>query len=132
MGRRKISPKELVSVIPNVVLLFKDLLKDPRVPRSSKALLVGTVAYIVSPVDLLPDFVPFIGQVDDAVLAALVASGVAAKKEQWRRLPLLPVVFVTLHLAYGIGFLFGLMRFGTRWRGREEDSNVVQPETRVS
>ena len=72
MWRRKISPKELVSLIPNVVLLFRDLLKDPRVPRSSKVLLVGTVAYIVSPLDLIPDFVPFIGQVDDAVLAALV------------------------------------------------------------
>jgi uncharacterized membrane protein YkvA (DUF1232 family) len=72
MGRRKISPTELVSLIPNVVLLFKDLLKDPRVPRSSKALLVGTVAYIVSPIDLIPDFVPFIGAVDDALLAGLV------------------------------------------------------------
>ena len=72
MGRKRISPTEFVSLIPNVVLLFKDLLKDPRVPRSSKALLVGTIAYIVSPIDLIPDFVPFIGPVDDALLAALV------------------------------------------------------------
>ncbi len=71
MGWRKISPTELVSLIPNVVLLFKDLLKDPRVPRSSKALLVGTVAYIVSPIDLIPDFVPFIGPVDDALRSSV-------------------------------------------------------------
>ena len=85
-----ISPKELVALIPNVVLLFKDLLKDPRVPRSSKVLLVGAVAYIVSPVDLLPDFVPFIGQVDDALLAAVVfrhfvhSAGPDVIRQHWR------------------------------------------------
>jgi uncharacterized membrane protein YkvA (DUF1232 family) len=90
MGNWMISPKELVGLIPNVVLLFKDLLKDPRVPRSSKALLVGTVAYIVSPVDLLPDFVPFIGQVDDALLAAVVlrhfvhSAGPEVIRQHWR------------------------------------------------
>ncbi|MDP9300159.1 MAG: DUF1232 domain-containing protein [Actinomycetota bacterium] len=90
MGSRMISPKELVALIPNVVLLFKDLLKDSRVPRSSKVLLVGTVAYIVSPIDLLPDFVPFIGQVDDALLAALVlrhfvrSAGPDVIREHWR------------------------------------------------
>jgi len=90
MRGRAISPKEFVSLIPNVVLLFRDLLKDRRVPRSSKVLLVGTVAYMVSPVDLLPDFVPFIGQLDDALLAALVlrhfvrSAGPEVIREHWR------------------------------------------------
>lgn len=62
----------LIMLIPNFLKLLVRLFKDSRVPMAEKAMLVGTIVYIVSPLDLLPDVIPFIGQVDDLYLAALV------------------------------------------------------------
>jgi uncharacterized membrane protein YkvA (DUF1232 family) len=69
---RKVAAKELALLVPNLVLLFKDLLKDPSVPRGPKALLWFGIVWLVSPIDLLPEFVPVVGPLDDAVVAALV------------------------------------------------------------
>lgn len=44
---------------------------DPRVPKRTKALLVGAVVYAISPVDLVPDVIPFLGQLDDLVIVPL-------------------------------------------------------------
>jgi uncharacterized membrane protein YkvA (DUF1232 family) len=44
------------------------VLKDPRTPRVSKVLLGAALAYLVSPVDLVPDFIPVLGQLDDLVI----------------------------------------------------------------
>jgi uncharacterized membrane protein YkvA (DUF1232 family) len=63
--------KELAMFLPNFVVLLKRLLADPRVPRKSKLMLGGTVLYLVSPVDVIPDFVPGLGQLDDVVVALL-------------------------------------------------------------
>ena len=52
------------------------------------------------------------------VLTNLAASVWTAHQKGWRYLPLLPVVFATLHLSYGLGFLAGLVRFAHRWRDR--------------
>ena len=48
------------------------LLSDPRLPRGRKLLLLGLVAYLAMPMDLVPDFIPIAGQLHDAVLVALV------------------------------------------------------------
>ncbi|MGE0131379.1 MAG: YkvA family protein [Blastocatellales bacterium] len=64
--------KEALMLIPNFLKLLYRLFKDSRVPLAEKALLVGTIVYIVSPLDFIPDVVPFIGQVDDIYLVALV------------------------------------------------------------
>ncbi len=63
--------KEYIKLIPKIVTLFIDLLRDPRVSATDKAILAATVAYILNPVDLVPDWIPFLGQVDDIYLAAL-------------------------------------------------------------
>ena len=63
--------KELALFLPNFVILLKRLLADPRVPRKSKLILGGTVLYLVSPLDVVPDFVPGLGQLDDVVVALL-------------------------------------------------------------
>jgi uncharacterized membrane protein YkvA (DUF1232 family) len=47
------------------------LLGDPRVPRRAKVALALLVPYLVSPIDLIPDFLPGIGQLDDALLVAV-------------------------------------------------------------
>ena len=64
--------KEALMLIPNFLKLLYRLFKDSRVPKAEKALLVGAIVYIVSPLDFIPDVIPFIGQVDDLYLAALV------------------------------------------------------------
>jgi uncharacterized membrane protein YkvA (DUF1232 family) len=69
---RRVAAKELALLVPNLVLLFKDLLRDPAVPRGSKIALGIGVVWLISPIDLLPEFLPVLGPLDDAVVAALV------------------------------------------------------------
>jgi uncharacterized membrane protein YkvA (DUF1232 family) len=54
--------------IKKYIALAKDLKKDKRVPRISKVLIVLAVAYFFMPFDLIPDFIPVIGYLDDAVI----------------------------------------------------------------
>ena len=57
---------------PSYARLLLALAMDPRVPASRKALLGVAGAYIISPIDLVPEFIPVLGPLDDAILAALV------------------------------------------------------------
>jgi len=57
--------------LPNMVMLLGRLLKDARVPTAEKALFLGAIVYVISPIDLIPDMLPFIGQVDDLYVVAL-------------------------------------------------------------
>lgn len=50
------------------------------------------------------------------MVLSLAASGSAARRTGWRLLPLLPIAFTIIHLAYGLGFLVGLARFWNRWK----------------
>ncbi len=63
--------KEALMLIPNFLKLLYRLFKDRRVPLAEKALLVGVIIYVISPLDFIPDVIPFIGQVDDLYLIAL-------------------------------------------------------------
>lgn len=76
---RRTAAKEMAAFLPNVARLFKGLIRDPRVPRSSKALLVFGAAWIASPIDLIPEFIPVLGPLDDAVVAALILRRVLKK-----------------------------------------------------
>jgi uncharacterized membrane protein YkvA (DUF1232 family) len=58
--------------LPNMLMLLVRMVKDPRVPIAEKALLFGAIVYVISPLDFIPDFLPFIGQVDDLYVVALV------------------------------------------------------------
>ena len=92
---RKTQARELAAFLPNLLILFRGLLRDPRVPRSSKAWLVFAVVWIASPIDLLPEFIPVLGPLDDAVVAALVLRYVLRRTdrtvvaEHWRGDPAL-------------------------------------------
>lgn len=57
--------------IPAYLKLLGGLLADNRVSRVDKLLVVGAIVYIVTPIDLIPDFIPFLGQVDDVYLLVL-------------------------------------------------------------
>ena len=57
--------------LPNMVKLLGRMLKDTRVPTAEKALFLAAIVYVISPLDLIPDVFPFIGQVDDMYVVAL-------------------------------------------------------------
>jgi uncharacterized membrane protein YkvA (DUF1232 family) len=64
--------RALAGFIPDCLVLFRRLLADERVPRRRKLLLAALIGYIALPVDLVPDFIPIAGQLDDAIIVALV------------------------------------------------------------
>ena len=64
--------KRALFLIPNFLKLLARLFKDGRVPTAEKAMLIGAIIYVISPLDLLPDMIPFLGQVDDLYLIGLV------------------------------------------------------------
>ena len=76
---RRVAAKELATLLPHLVGLFRGLVRDPRVPRRTKAWLWVGVAWFVSPIDLVPEFIPVLGPLDDAVVAALVLRHVVRK-----------------------------------------------------
>jgi uncharacterized membrane protein YkvA (DUF1232 family) len=65
--------------VPDCAVLFKRLLRDPRVPRRAKAALAFAVPYLASPIDLIPDFIPVLGQLDDALVVIAVLGYVARR-----------------------------------------------------
>jgi len=89
LGRRS-AARELATLIPNLLVLFRGLLRDPRVPRGAKVWVGVAVAWIVSPIDLVPEFIPVLGPADDVIVAALVLRHVLRRTdrsvlaEHWR------------------------------------------------
>ena len=77
---RDVGLGELVRIVPDVVRLGRRLLGDRAVPLGVKAALVGLLAWLLNPIDLVPEFIPVLGPLDDVVVAVLVLRYV------WRRL----------------------------------------------
>jgi len=69
LAKRRI--KNVLLFIPNMLLLCARLLADSRVPGTERALVAGAIVYAIVPFDLIPDMIPFVGQMDDAYLIAL-------------------------------------------------------------
>ena len=76
VGRRT-DAVALARFVPDCVVLFRRLLADGRVPRRRKLLLAPLLVYLVTPLDLVPDFIPVVGALDDAILVALVLRSLA-------------------------------------------------------
>jgi uncharacterized membrane protein YkvA (DUF1232 family) len=87
-GRRS-DARAFARFIPDCVVLVTRLARDPRVPRRRKLLLLGLVGYLALPFDLVPDFIPVAGQLDDAIVVAFVlrrfirAGGEPLIRERW-------------------------------------------------
>ncbi len=62
--------KDAVLMLPNLAKLLSRLLRDPRVPRRSKLVVGAAIAYVASPLDLVPEFIPVLGFADDVLLVA--------------------------------------------------------------
>ncbi|MGH9970102.1 MAG: YkvA family protein [Pyrinomonadaceae bacterium] len=63
--------KNLLLFVPNLILLCARLLTDSRVPATEKALVAGAILYAIIPLDLIPDMIPFVGQIDDVYLISV-------------------------------------------------------------
>ncbi len=81
--------RELALALPNLAKLLSRLARDPRVPPRSKRFAGLMAAYLISPIDLIPDFIPLIGKTDDVVLAAFTinhliqSAGYEVVREHW-------------------------------------------------
>jgi len=63
---------DLIRIVPDVLRLARSLIGDRSVPLGVRAALVGMVAWVVNPIDLIPEFIPILGPLDDVVVAVLV------------------------------------------------------------
>ncbi|TMC70299.1 MAG: DUF1232 domain-containing protein [Chloroflexi bacterium] len=68
---RVLLARELALLLPNVIRLFGGLLRDGRVPLPAKIVLAIASVWLASPIDLIPEFIPIVGSLDDAIVAAI-------------------------------------------------------------
>lgn len=90
---------ELVRVVPDLLRLVRGLIADPIVPLGARLALVGLLIWLLSPIDLIPEFIPVLGPLDDVIVAVLVLRYLARKiglEELRRRWPGTPEGFVLL------------------------------------
>lgn len=89
-GGRRDDARVLAGFVPDCVVLVARLIRDPRLPRRHRLLLVGVAGYLALPFDLIPDFLPVIGHLDDALVVALAlrllvrGGGEPLIREHWR------------------------------------------------
>jgi uncharacterized membrane protein YkvA (DUF1232 family) len=85
--------RDTMRLLPDVLRLLGRLAKDPELPRGVRVRLWLLLAYLASPLDLVPDFIPVVGYADDAVLVAWVLrsvvrrAGPAAVRRHWPGTP---------------------------------------------
>lgn len=88
LGKRS-QARAIAGFIPDCILLFKRLVQDPRMSRRYKLELGLLIGYLALPIDLIPDFIPVAGQLDDAIIVAVVLRrvikrvGVKVIKKHW-------------------------------------------------
>ncbi|MGH2630482.1 MAG: YkvA family protein [Actinomycetota bacterium] len=87
---RRIAAWQLARAIPDLVSLSRGLIGDPRVPLGSKLLVGGALLWLLSPIDLVPEFIPVLGPLDDIIVVGLVLrhlikrAGPEVVQEHWR------------------------------------------------
>jgi len=68
--------KALLRALPDMARLLTNLIADPVLPRAAKIALAAAAIYLASPFDLIPDFLPIVGYLDDVLVAAIVFDGI--------------------------------------------------------
>ncbi len=105
LAGRHAEARALAGFIPDCIVLFRRLLGDPRISKTRKLLIIALIGYLAMPLDLIPDFIPVAGQLDDAILVALVlrtvlrGGGPDVVREHWPGPD--DSLRVILRLAYG-------------------------------
>lgn len=69
---RDVQLGQLVRIVPDVLSLVRQLIGDGSVPFGARAALVGPLVWLINPIDLIPEFIPVLGPLDDVVVAVLV------------------------------------------------------------
>ncbi|HEY3412798.1 MAG TPA: YkvA family protein [Armatimonadota bacterium] len=64
--------KSAMASLKRELSFYRDIARDPRTPWHSRALLSLAIGYLLSPIDIIPDFIPVIGHLDDAVIVPLL------------------------------------------------------------
>ncbi|GAB7006189.1 DUF1232 domain-containing protein [Nocardioides sp. AN3] len=72
----KLSATDVLRLLPDVLRLVKRLAVDRSLPRRVRWSLWGLLGYVVLPIDLVPDFLPVVGQLDDVIVVVIVLRGV--------------------------------------------------------
>jgi uncharacterized membrane protein YkvA (DUF1232 family) len=89
LAGRRADARAFATFIPDCIVLVSRLARDERVPQRRKILLFALLGYLALPFDLVPDFIPVAGQLDDAIVVALVlrhlirAGGEPLLRELW-------------------------------------------------
>jgi uncharacterized membrane protein YkvA (DUF1232 family) len=68
---KNVSVRELLRLVPDVIRLLRSLIGDRSAPPDVRIVLVGLLAWILSPIDLIPEFIPVLGPIDDVVVAVV-------------------------------------------------------------
>jgi uncharacterized membrane protein YkvA (DUF1232 family) len=87
---RDVGLRDLVSVVPDVLRLVRNLLADGSTPLAVRLALGGLLVWLLSPIDLIPEFIPVLGPLDDVVVSVLVLRyvrrrlGTAELRRRWQ------------------------------------------------
>jgi uncharacterized membrane protein YkvA (DUF1232 family) len=85
--------REAVRIVPDLLRLVRDLIADRSTPFGVRAALVGLLAWLLNPIDIIPEFIPVLGPLDDVVVAVIVLRytrgrlGEDALRSRWRGTP---------------------------------------------
>lgn len=96
---RDLRLRELIRIVPDLLRLVRDLMGDRHVPLSARIALGGLLVWLLNPIDLIPEFIPVLGPIDDVVVAVLVLRFVRRKvglEDLRRRWPGTPEGFALL------------------------------------
>jgi uncharacterized membrane protein YkvA (DUF1232 family) len=86
---RGVPIRELMGVIPDVIRLVRSLIGDRSAPLDVRFVLIGLLVWILSPIDLIPEFIPVLGPLDDVVVAVVAMRyarrriGAAELRRRW-------------------------------------------------
>ena len=69
---RGVGARELARLVPDILRLVRDLMTDRSTPRSVRIALVVLLVWLISPIDLVPEFIPVLGPLDDVIVAVVI------------------------------------------------------------
>ena len=90
---KDVSVRELLAVVPDVLRLLRSLIRDGTVPGDVRLVVIGLICWILSPIDLIPEFIPVLGPLDDVVVAVVAMRyvrrriGIADLERRWQGTP---------------------------------------------
>jgi uncharacterized membrane protein YkvA (DUF1232 family) len=90
---KDVALRVLLGLVPDLVRLLRSILADRSAPLDVRLVLIGLLAWILSPIDLIPDFIPVLGPLDDVVVAVVAMRyvrrrvGVEDLRRRWSGTP---------------------------------------------